>query len=252
VAHYVGRAPSERRAQGGRAGAWLIQQLRVPAGAPEQPSVSHPAAPASAANSDRRIIFCAPPLEVVHTNAVSTVIEARDPDGRVAGLSIDRIDPDPGGIAMPAAGIVPSPAIGVPAVATLQIASGVPEGRYRVRIRANPADGRAESATFTVPLTVRPVTLRRLRGRLDQLQAQGTLEADAARRLRGLLSAAGTAARRGDAPALAVPVRQAGALLDAEAGRGIAPAAARDLARELSAFERSITGPAPAHSTVKA
>jgi hypothetical protein len=236
VAHYVGRSPAERRARGAAASAWLIQQLRVPAGVPDQAGVTVPDKPASDTNSDRRIIFCAPPLQVIRTTGASAVVEARDPDGRVVDLSIDRVDPDPGGITLPAELVVPSPAIGVPALGTLKIAADVPDGHYQVRVRANPADALAESATFTVPLTVRPVTLRRLLRRVERLHADGAMAAGTACDLRRLLNVAADALKAGDRNGLVGPLARAAALIEAERGRGITPGTARELARELAAF----------------
>jgi hypothetical protein len=238
VAHYLGRSPSERRARDAAGAAWLIQHLRVPAGVPDQPGVTVPDKPASDTNSDRRIIFCVPPLRIVRTAAASAVVEARDPDGRVAELSIDRVDPDPGGITLPPESVVPSAGIGVPALGTLRIAADVPDGHYRVRVRANPADACAESATFTVPITVRPVTLRRLLRRIDRLRADGAMPAAAAGDLRQLLDAAARAQLAGDAGALTRQLARAADRLGAERARGIAAGPARDLARELAAFRR--------------
>ena len=238
VAHYVGRSPAERRARG--AAAWLVQQLRVPAGVPDQAGVTVPDKPASDTNSDRRIIFCAPPLQIVRTTDASAIVEARDPDGRVVDLSIDRVDPDPGGITLPAETVVPSPAIGVPALGTLRIAADVPDGHYQVRVRANPADALAESATFTVPLTVRPVTLRRLLRRIDRLRADGALAARPAAELRELLNVAAEALGAGDRAGLAGPLARAAALLEAERARGTTPGPAGELARELAAFRRGL------------
>jgi hypothetical protein len=242
VAHYVGRSPAERRARGHASSAWLIQRLRVPAGVPDQPGVTVADKPASDTNSDRRIIFCAPPLQIVRTTGASAVVEARDPDGRVVDLSIDRVDPDPGGITLPAELVVPSPAIGVPALGTLRIAASVPDGHYQVRVRANPADALAESSTFTVPLTVRPVTLRRLLRRIERLHADGALAARTAHDLRRLLTAGAGAMSAGDSRALAGPLAETAALIEAERGHGITPGPARELARELSAFRRAQTG----------
>jgi hypothetical protein len=240
VAHYVGRSPAERRARGAAASAWLIQQLRVPAGVPDQAGVTVPDKPASDTNSDRRIIFCAPPLQIVRTTDTSAVVEARDPDGRVVDLSIDRVDPDPaGGITLPPETVVPSPGIGVPALATLRIAADVPDGHYQVRVRANPAEALAESATFTVPLTVRPVTLRRLLRRVDRLRADGAMAARPAAELRQLLNAAARALNAGDRAALAGPLANAAALIEAERTRGITAGPAGELARELAAFRRA-------------
>ncbi|MBK1667754.1 hypothetical protein CKO28_06870 [Rhodovibrio sodomensis] len=251
VAHYVGRSPSERRARGETA-AWLVQQLRIPTGVPDQAGVTVPDKPASDTNSDHRIIFCAPPLPIVRTDAASAAVEARDPDGRVADLSIDRVDPDPGGITLPPETVVPSPGIGVPALGTLRIAADVPDGHYQVRVRANPADALAESATFTVPLTVRPVTLRRLLRQVDRLCADGAMSHAAAHGLRQALHAAVDARAAGNPDALARPLARAAALIEAERGRGIAPGSANDLACQLAAFRRGLprrgardTAPAP-------
>jgi len=217
----------------------LEQEFKLPPGPPLQAVVTDPAAPVSQTNSNQPIAFAADPIEVFQTNPTSGQVTATDPDGRVTGIAIETVQPNPGTIEIPDAGVEPSGAIGAPATAVLCVGGDTPAGQYDVTVRTNP-DSLADSATFTVPVTVKEITVQRLRSQVDLYQTAGAIDAPFATELQDLLDQVGASISVGLLSQACDQLTSFSGMVEARSGEAIMTAASDALEREAGAFRTSL------------
>lgn len=143
------------------------QEYQIQTGPQRDDVVTQPAAPFSSTDSNRTIEFDCRPLELYHTNRTETEVAATDPDGIVSDLAIADVEPYSDGFAIPDESVDPGLAIGRPTTAALHVQPKVPPADYDVEIVSNP-DGLGEQVTCTLPVTVRKITVQRLRDLVER------------------------------------------------------------------------------------
>lgn len=171
-------------------------RYQIPAGEKRRDETTAPAEPRSTADDNRSVEFDADPPELFETDGHETAVEATDPDGIVAGLAVDAVEPATDGFRILEDGVTHPAEIGESMTATLAVSSSVPAGSYDVRLVANP-EGLGERATATVPVEVKPMTADRLWAVVEGHHGGGRVTDDVAKELFGLLRDAGASPDEG-------------------------------------------------------
>jgi hypothetical protein len=218
----------------------LQQEFQLPPGPAQPGEVTPPADPIWTTDENAAIVFTCEPLELWQTNPASIQITAVDPDGVVTNLSIDRVDPDGAHIVIAGNGAIPAPGVGGEARATVEVLTDVPTGDYDVTIVAN-RGSLGHRATCSLPVTVKPITIARLRSQVDQYDASGDFQAPVAHSLRGILVQAQQHLDGGDTAQACARLKDFLTLLASEKGKGVTQAAHDNLERETKAL-RTVLG----------
>jgi hypothetical protein len=217
----------------------LVQEFKLPLGPPLGPRTTEPAGPYADRNLNQPVVFDGAAIEVFQTNRAKGEVRATDPDGFVTALALDRVVPDAGAVEIPDGGVTPSKRLGGPARAAICVGPDTPVGEYQVTVRTNP-QSLAESAVYTLPVTVKPITVQRLRDRIDDFWLIDAIDAVFASELHNLLTDV-------DAALAGEQCAQAGTLLgtfsdrvEARTGSDIRTPAADALRREAAAFREHL------------
>ena len=221
---------------------WVVQEFKIPVGAPLEPVVSFPQPPVADLNVDRPVQFDTAPIEVWETNQGAARFSLVDPDGWISGVEVTRVEPEGGAVRIPDNAVQPSPGLGEPAIATLFVGDDLADGDYLVTLCSNP-DSVTESARHEVPVKVKAITLARLRDELARMEGEGAVTATFADQLRRLLDDAAAAGDAGDPDGACKALDRLDELAEDNRGGAIAGAAARALRRQSQALQRDLGCP---------
>jgi hypothetical protein len=224
---------------------WLVQEFKLPVGAPAEVTVTDPAWPHTDRNRDKPIKFETRPIEVYEASQGASRIRVTDPDGWISGVVVESVEPAAGDVRIPDNAVAPSPELGAPATATVYIGGDLPVGPYLVRVRTNP-DAVTESAVHTIPLTVKPVTIGRLYATLDRLQDDRAIAPGFAEQLRQLLYDAGVAVNRDDPAAARRHLKAVDAAAEARKDDAVTEPAAKQVRRAVQALLGRLASKQPA------
>lgn len=242
TAYFVGAPqPAKQRPQELRRH-WVVQEFKIPIGAPLEPVVTFSEAPFADLNIDEPVRFDTAPIEVWETTQGAARFSLVDPDGWISGVEVTRVEPAGGEVRIPDNAIQPSPGLGEPAIATLFVSDDLPDGDYLVTLRSNP-NSVSESALHEVPVKVRAITLARLQGELARMEGEGTVTATFADQLRRLLDDAATAGDAGDPEGACKALDQLDELAEDNRGGAITNSAAQALRRQSQALQRDLGCP---------
>ncbi len=150
------------------------QEYQIQTGESRPDIVTQPAEPVSSTDQNQPIEFDCRALELYHTNRTTAEVGATDPDGIVSDLRVDDVQPYSDGFKIPDESVDRALAIGHETTGTLDIRPKVPPADYEVTLLANP-EGLGERATCTLPVTVKPITIQRLRDLVDQYHDAGEM-----------------------------------------------------------------------------
>jgi hypothetical protein len=217
----------------------LQQEFQLPQGPVGPAEVTTPQEPVSTTDQNGLIDFTTFPVELWQTNATTTQISAIDPDGVVTNLSIDSVDPAVGGILITGNSVTPAAAIGGTARATVEILQNVTAGEYEVTIVAN-RGSLGHQATAIVPVSVRAITIARLRGLVSEYELSGDIQGRFASILCGLLDEAEQHLNAGAAGEACEILKRLLAEVGSEKGKAIAEPAADQLDREAKALRSDL------------
>jgi hypothetical protein len=221
---------------------WVVQEFKIPVGAPLDPVVSFPRPPVADLNVDRPVQFDTAPIEVWETNPGAARFSLVDPDGWISGVEVTRVEPEGGAVGIPDNAVQPSPGLGEPAIATLFVGDDLADGDYLVTLCSNP-DSVTESAQHEVPVKVKAITLARLRDELARMEGEGTVTATFADQLRRLLDDTASAGDSGNPDGACKALDQFDELAEDNRGGAIAAPAAQALRRQSQALQRDLGCP---------
>jgi len=210
-------------------------ELEFDPGDPEPAEISAPAPPLSMSDTNAPIEFMCEPIELWQTNEATTTVTAADPDGVVRNLSIDRVEPQVGGIDILGGAVRPSLAIGRPATAEVTLKSDIPHGIYTIVIGANRGT-LAHQATCSFEVLVKPITIERLRSVVEGYSQSGDIELNMADALMALLDGAEEHLREGNSEQACQYLKDVLTLIGAEKGKAVSDAAHDHLERETKAL----------------
>ena len=214
----------------------LEEEFQLLPGPDEPDAVTPPQDPLSTTDDNAPIEFSCGTLQTWQTRAATAQVAATDPDGVVTGLSIDSPSA-PAGIAI--GQMTPAPAIGGTALATVAIGDDVPAGEHEVTIVAN-VGSLGHHATCTLSVTVRAVTIDRLRDVVATLRAGGEADPPFADELTALLDHAEQQLGAGATADACQTLKDVAARVQAEKGQAIAVAAAEGLEAEVGALRAAL------------
>lgn len=217
----------------------VYQELEFDAGPAEASEVTPPAPPLSASDRNAPVTFRCEPLSIWETNAATAAVSASDPDGMVVDLSLAGVVPKVDGVQLVGASFRPSIAIGEPASASLAIGSDVPHGVYSVSIAAN-RGSHAHQARCELTLTVRPITVARLREVTARHGQSGDIDAERVDALDGLLAGAQRDLEAGDRVAACESLKDVLTLIGSHKGKAVSDRAHDHLERETKALRRDL------------
>lgn len=215
------------------------QEFKLPRGTPPEAEVTPPAEPYSTLDTNQPIEFDCPAVEAIQTNQAAAVVSAVDPDGVITDIAIAGIYPDLGGVAIADNGVNPSPGIGRPASAIIEILDTVPPGEYEITVVTN-LKSFGQRAVCAVLLTVYPVTLDRIRTLIDNYVQLGAIEVGLAAQLLEHLARAERNLLAGDDEEGCHDLKEAAALVASAKDKGIDVPAAEHLEREIKALRGNL------------
>ncbi|MBK1667752.1 hypothetical protein CKO28_06860 [Rhodovibrio sodomensis] len=242
TAYFVGAPqPSKQRPQELRRH-WVVQEFKVPVGAPLEPVVTFPEPPVADTNQDQPVRFDTAPIEVWETNQGAARFSIVDPDGWVSGVEVTQFEPEGGDVRVPDNAVQSSPGLGEPAIATLFIGDDLSDGDYLVTLRSNPGSV-TESAVHEIPVKVKPITLARLRDELARMEGEGAVTASFAGQLRGLLDDTAAAQAANEPQEACAALDRFDELAEDNRGGAITNPAAQALRRQSQALQRDLGCP---------
>lgn len=215
---------------------FVNQELEYDVGPAVEDSTSTPAPPRSDSDGNAAIQFDCPDAEFWETNPGSVEIGATDPDGVVVDLSIERVDPPVDGFTIEDGDFTASPAIGQAATATLSVAGDVPDGSYAVRVAAN-AGSLAQSATCTVDVEIRRITVQRLKDQVSFYEQQGAVTGGFADQLQGRLDKVANHLGENDVAKACADLEKFTTKVSDKEGSKVDKPAAEDLIQEADALK---------------
>jgi hypothetical protein len=213
----------------------LVQEFKLPPGPRLAKTTTDPREAFANSNANQPVSFEVPELEVFQTNPTKGTVTATDPDGYITDIGIKAIDPDLGSIRIPDGGVAPSPELGARGSALICIDADTPAGTYAIDVWTNP-ESAAQTAVAMVPLTIKAITVERLRALVDAYAGQDRIEPAFADELRAILDEVAAALAQ-DAPLLAQQKLTTFAdRVESLAGGAIQEQPSKDLSRESKAF----------------
>ena len=215
------------------------QEFKLPRGAPPEAEVTPPAEPYSTGDHNLLIECHCSGIEVWQTNRASKGLSAVDPDGIVTDLSITDVVPYTGGIVIPDHGVIPSPEVGGTATAVVEVSDNVPPGHYEVTVTTN-MRSLGQRAKCSVPVTVSPITIGRLRSLVDDYVQSGAMEAGVAGAILESLDRAEQNLATGNDVMACGDLKEALALVGSAKDKGIHVPAAEHLDREIKALRANL------------
>ncbi len=165
----------------------LRQEYQIQTGPENEDVVTPPAPPYSTTDTNQPVELTCDPVELFHTNRTEKTVEATDPDGIVSSLAVGSVEPYSDGFGIPDESLDRAYAIGGSTTGTLVVQPKVPPADYDVELLANP-EGAGERATCTVPITVKEITVARLRELVHQHEQGDEMTDEIASRLYDLLA----------------------------------------------------------------
>jgi hypothetical protein len=162
-----------------------------------------------------------------------------DPDGIVTDLSITDVVPYTGGIMIPDHGVNPSPEVGGTATAVVEVTDNVPPGHYEVTVTTN-LRSLGQRVRCSVPVTVIPITIGRLRSIVDEYVQSGAMEVGVAGAILESLDRAEQNHAAGNDVAACADLKEALAMVGAAKEKGIDVPAAEHLEREIKALRANL------------
>jgi hypothetical protein len=214
----------------------LAEEFQLPRGPSEPDSVRPPEDPISTTDDNAPIDFTCGALETWQTHAAAAQVAATDPDGVVTNLSV-ATSGLPDGIVVTA--MAPASAIGGTALATVTVGGDVPAGNYGVTIVAN-VGSLGHQAGCTLPVTVRAITIDRLRDLVAALRDSGDADAAVAAELAALLDQAEQQLDAGATADACQSLKDLAARVQAEKGVAITVVAAQGLEDEAQALRAGL------------
>ena len=215
----------------------LEEEYQVPLGPAQPDEVTAPSDPFTTTDDNAPPAFSCPAAEVWQANAATAQIEAVDPDGVVGTLAIDAIVPQAGGIGI--RDVVPAGAIGEPATATIEVKSDLPAGQYAVTVVANRGTY-GQQATCVMSVTVKAITVDRLRDEVNTHTATGGIQSGTAGVLHDQLDAAEQQLAAGQQADACETLKALTATIGSEKGKTIAAPVAEQLEREAKALRETL------------
>ena len=212
-----------------------FEELEFDPGERDPHIVTEPAPPLSTTDSNAPVEFSCEPLTLWETDPGAATVSARDPDGVVTNLSIDSIEPPVGGIHILDGAMVPSPGIGLPAAARIDVKDDIPDGIYTVQIAASRGSS-AQQAVCALQLTVKPITIARLLDHVAAYRASGDIEEALGEDLRLTLRQAEMYLDADHVDDACVELERVLNMIGADKGKEISDTAADDLAAEAKAL----------------
>jgi len=208
-------------------------------GDPEPIEISAPALPLSMSDDNAPVEFMCQPIEIWQTNEATTTVTAVDPDGIVRNLSIDRVEPSLGGVDILGGAFHPSLAIGHPASAEITLKADIPHGIFTIVIGANRGT-LAHQATCSFEVSVKPITIDRLRSVVDGYRQSGDIELDMADALMALLDGAEQHLAEGSTEQACQYLKDVLTLIGAEKGKAVSDIAHDHIERETKALRTDL------------
>lgn len=174
-------------------------------------------------------------LSYYETNAAETDISATDPDGIVADLAVDTVDPYTDAFNIPDESLYQGFDIGDPTTGTLTVRPKAPAANYDVRILANP-EGLGETVATNVSVEVKPVDIPRLHNLVDTYHAQDEIEDQYARDLHEYLDQAKTHLDASETSAACTDLKHVIDLVSEYKDAGVSETACVDITKETRAL----------------
>lgn len=234
VAYLVG-VPEPTNSPGHLKRHWLEQEIQIPTGIAKPEETRAPQTAYSTSDTNEPVLVECSDTEVFETNPVEMPITATDPDGFVNSVLLLGVEPDVGAAEIPDNSFERSSAVGEPASASVALGGDFPPGNYDVDVAFNDQTI-ADQARCTGKLTVKPVTIDRLRSEVDRYQVEGDLSSQLGTDLRSQLTEADNQLESGELAEACLTLEQfVTTALDAS-GSGITDPAAKAIERETGAL----------------
>ena len=217
---------------------YVLEEVYQVALGPVQPDeVTAPSGPLTTTDDNAPLAFSCPAVEVWQANAATAQVGAVDPDGVVGGLAIDAIVPQTGGVGI--RDVLAAAAIGEPATATIEVKSDVPAGQYAVTVVANRGTY-GQQATCVMSVTVKAITIDRLRAEVNAHTAAGDIQGGTAGVLHGQLDAAEQQLAAGEHAEGCETLKTLTATIGSEKGKTISAPVAEQLEHEAKALRATL------------
>lgn len=221
-------------------GKWILfHGFEVKPGDDVADTVTPPADPTKVADTNQRIEFDCPTVDIHETNVTEVELGATDPDGYVTGLAIDDIEPKTDSIGIVDNSIDRTQVEGGTTTATLRVGSDVPTDRYDVTVEANP-NSLGARATCTVPVNVKPIPVSRLYDLVDRYQLSEDIDQQIATDLNELLDQAADHLRAGEETEACADLKAFLDTIGNHKDKGVSESAYNDLQTETKAVRTDI------------
>jgi hypothetical protein len=215
----------------------LEEEYQVPLGPSLPDEVTAPSGPLTTTDDNAPLVFSCPAVEVWQANAATAQVGVVDPDGVVGSLAVDAIVPQTGGIGI--RDVLVAGAVGESATATIEVKSDVPAGEYAVTVIANRGTF-GHQAGCVVSVTVKAITIGRLRDQVNTHTAAGDIQSGTAGVLHEHLDAAEQQLAAGQQAQGCETLKTLTATLGSEKGKTISAQVAEQLEREANALRATL------------